>query len=170
MHNVKVRPTGGGKYRFWFLGLPMTFGKLQEHFEYKTSADRLKAVWMRKHRPFRITDPEFFAPAFVNYAREIEIVNYGPFPSAAAISRRFNVPLNVVRRRIRALGNRLHLTDLEFDRGRHERMHKVLKERRIKQQKERVTKHHRQAMPSDEWLSFTDRPRSTRPEVSHTAY
>lgn len=167
---VEVKPRGGGKYRFWFMGLPMTFSKLKKHFGNKTSADRLKAVWMRRHRPFRITDPEFFAPAFANYVREIEVVNYGVFPTAVAISRRFNIPLNVVRRRIRTLGNRLHLTDLEFDQGRHERMHKVLRERRIKQRKEQVTKRQRQAMPSDEWLAFSDRPRSTQPGGFHTPY
>lgn len=170
MRRVNRRPSGGGAYRFFFLGMPMTFSKLEEYFEYKTSAFRLKAVWMRWRRPHQIDDPEFFAAAFVNYVQEIEVVGHGVFPTAVAVHRALGVPLNVVYRKIRALGPRLHPSDLEFDRELSERMRKIAVEKRLEKKKEQVTKRHRQAMPSDEWLSFSDRPRATLSQGFHTPY
>ena len=165
MRRVKAFKGKGGTYRFWFLGKPMTFSKLCAHFEYKTNERRLKAVWFKWRRPYEITDPEFFAEAFIEHVRPIEVVGVGTFPTAKAVAKAFGVSEKTVGLRVQKLGLVLTPEDLEIDRALSERMAAMQKARLLKKNKEKaVRRSPRQALPSDEWLSFTDRPRA------HTGY
>lgn len=165
MRRVKAFKGKGGTYRFWFLGKPMTFSKLCAHFEYKTNERRLKAVWFKWRRPYEITDPEFFAEAFIEYVRPVEVVGVGTFPTAKAVAKKFGVSPKTVSLRIQKLGLVLTPEDLQIDKELSERMAAMQASKRLEKNKEKAARRSpRQPMPSDEWLSFTDRPRA------HTGY
>ena len=160
MRRVKaLKERGGGTYRFRFLSKPMTFSKLCAHFGDKASANRLKDLWLRKKRPYEITDPEFFAEAFIERVRPVEVVGVGKFPTKKAVAKAFGVSEKTVGLRVQKLGLVLAPEDLQIDKELCERMRNMQAARRLRENKEKAARHPRHTMPSDEWLSFTDRPR-----------
>lgn len=169
MMRVKEKPRTQRAYRFRFLGMPMTFPKLEAYFKGRYSAERLRKFWLCNKRPRNITDPNFFNLK-PSTPLPVTVQGVGTFPTHAAVAEHFGVSKNTVARRVKKYGSVLTSEHLKVDELMRARMYMCMIAKQEKAAaKKRVSQPRNKG--NDEWNSFTDRPRRiTRSEESHTAY